>query len=278
MNSSDVYGEFRRAVDRADDQIDLGRAALTMAACDCSGLDVERYVAEIERIASAVRKRLADQAGIYRMIAVLNYVFFKELGFRGNRENYFDPRNSFLNEVLDRKLGIPISLSVLYIEVARRIGLDLKGVGFPGHFLVKAPAGEDEIIIDPFNGGEIKSRESLDELLSGLYGGQIGLRPEFLHAVTRKQILARMLANLKAIYWNQGDLAKTLSVMERLLIVEPGLPEHVRDRGVIYLKLECFHQARADFETYLSLSPDAEDGGEVREQIVRLAKQLAQMH
>jgi regulator of sirC expression with transglutaminase-like and TPR domain len=278
VNSSDVYREFRKVVDRADDQIDLSRAALTMAACDSPGLNVVDYLAKIDAIASVVRRRSGDETRVYRTLAALNYVLFHELGFRGNREEYFDPRNSFINEVLDRKLGIPISLSVLYIEVARRLGLDLKGVGFPGHFLVKGRAEGDEVVIDPFNGGEIKSRQALDELLYGLYGGQIGFRPEFLDAVTKKQILARMLGNLKAIYWKEGDRAKTLSVVERLLIVEPASAEHVRDRGIIYLKLECFHQARTDFETYLNLKPDAEDAGDVREQIVSLAKQLAQMH
>lgn len=275
--NSDPYRDFRQAVDRAEDQIDLSRAALTLAGCDYSGLDVKGYLAKIDAIAFAVRRRSGDETSVYRTLAALNCVLFQELGFRGNRADYFDPRNSFLNEVLDRKLGIPISLSVLYIEVARRLGLDLKGVGFPGHFLVKGHAEGDEIIIDPFNGGEIKSRQALDELLYGMYGGQIGFRPEFLGAATKKQILARMLANLKAIYWKQGDLAKSLSVAERFLIVEPASAEHLRDRGIIYLKLECFHQARTDFETYLNLKPDAEDAAEVREQIVSLAKQLAQI-
>lgn len=249
-----------------------------MVGCDCPGLDVAGYLAKIDRIASAVKGRSGHDAGVYRMIAALNYVLFQELGFRGNREHYFDARNSFLNEVIDRKLGIPISLSLLYMEVARRLGLHLDGVGFPGHFLVKVSAREEEIIIDPFTAGEIKSRESLDEILYGLYGGRIVFRAEFVEGVTKKQLLTRMLMNLKAIYWNEGNLAKSLSVVERLLILDPASADHMRDRGVIYLKLECFNQARADFETYLSLKPDADDAGEVREKIVRLAGRLTQVH
>jgi regulator of sirC expression with transglutaminase-like and TPR domain len=276
VNSSDVYHEFRLAVDRADDQIDLGRAALTMAACDCA-LDVDSYLAKIDGIASAVKSRSGDDADVYRIIAALNYVLFRELGFRGNREAYFDARNSFLNEVIDRKLGIPISLSVLYIEIARRLGLRLDGVGFPGHFLVKVRAA-DEIIIDPFNAGEVKTRESLNELLANLYGGRFGFQPAFLESVTKKQLLTRMLTNLKAIYWNEGSLEKTLSVVERLLILDPASAEHTRDRALIYSKLECFNQARADFETYLTLKPDADDAIEVREEIERLSRRLTQIH
>lgn len=272
------YNDFRLAVDQAEDRIDLGRAALTMAGCDCPGLDVDTYLAKIDRIASAVKSRSGDDADVYRVIAALSYVLFRELGFRGNRQAYFDARNSFLNEVIDRKLGIPISLSVLYIEVARRLGLHLDGVGFPGHFLVKVRAAGDEIIIDPFNAGEVKTRDGLDELLGNLYGGRVGFQPEFLESVTKKQLLTRMLINLKAIYWNEGSLEKTLSVVERLLILEPTSAEHTRDRALIYLKLECFNQARADFETYLTLKPDADDATEVREEIGRLARRLTQIH
>jgi regulator of sirC expression with transglutaminase-like and TPR domain len=278
MDMAGLYREFRLAVDQPEHQIDLGRAALTMAGCDCPGLDVDGYLEKIDRIAGAVKRRAGDDADVYRIIAALNYVLFRELGFRGNREDYFDARNSFLNEVIDRKVGIPISLSVLYIEVARRVGLRFDGVGFPGHFLVKVRASGDEIIIDPFNAGEIKSRENLDELLYSLYGGRLVFKAEFLESVTKKQLLTRMLTNLKAIYWKEGDLAKSLSVVERLLILDPASAGHTRDRALIYLKLECFNQARADLQTYLNLKPDADDAMEVREEIVRLARQLAQIH
>jgi regulator of sirC expression with transglutaminase-like and TPR domain len=276
--AADVHRDFRQAVDRPEGQIDLGRAALAMVGCDCPAFDVGSYLAKIDSIAAAVKRRSGDEADVYRIIAALNYVLFQELGFRGNRDHYFDAKNSFLNEVIDRKLGIPISLSLLYMEVARRLGLDLDGVGFPGHFLVKFSGREEQIIIDPFNAGEIKSRESLDEMLYDLYGGRIVFRADFLEAVTKKQLLTRMLTNLKAIYWKEKNLAKSLSVVERLLILDPASADHMRERGVIYLKLECFGQARADFETYLSLKPDADDAREVREEIVKLARQLTQLH
>ena len=275
---ADLYHDFRQAVDRSEDQIDLGRAALTMVECDYPGLDIDGYLAKIDRIASAVNRRLGDDAGVYRVIAALNHVLFQELGFRGNQAHYYDAKNSFLNEVIDRKLGIPISLSLLYMEVGRRLGLDVDGVGFPGHFLVKMRGRDELIIIDPFSAGEIKSHESLEAMFYGLYGGRIVFRADFLEAVTKKQLLTRMLTNLKAIYGNEENLGKSLSVVERLLILDPSSADHLRDRGVIYLKLECFNQARADFEAYLSRKPDADDAGAIREEVVRLARQATQIH
>jgi regulator of sirC expression with transglutaminase-like and TPR domain len=205
-------------------------------------------------------------------------VLFQEYGFRGNRENYYDPRNSFLNEVLDRKTGIPISLSVVYMEVAQRIGLRLQGVGFPGHFLTKYRGNGEEIVIDPFNAGEIRSRESLENMLYKLYGEKIPFHADFLAPVTTKQILRRMLTNLKMIYLRDNQPMKALSAMERLVILDPVSAEDIRERGVLYMNLECFTQALEDLRTYLRLAPEAQDAGAVRQQIVNLTKQVAQIH
>jgi regulator of sirC expression with transglutaminase-like and TPR domain len=276
--ATDPYHEFRQAVDRPEEQIDLGRAALTIALTDYPDLDVASYLARIDHVALEVSRRLDSEGDIYRSIAALNYVLFKQYGFHGNRNDYFDPKNSFMNEVIERKTGIPITLSVLYMEVAKRVGLMLDGVGFPGHFLVKRVGEPQEIVIDPFNGGEIKSREDLDRMLFNLQGGKIGFHSDFLAASTKKDILKRMLANLKAIYINGNDLVKSLSVLDHLLILDPTSAEDARDRGVVYLKLECYTQARQDFETYLRLRPQAEDAVLVREQIVRLVKEVTRIH
>jgi regulator of sirC expression with transglutaminase-like and TPR domain len=212
------------------------------------------------------------------LIAALNYVLFSRHGFRGNRDDYYDPKNSFLNELIERKIGIPITLSVLYMEVARRIGLGVDGVGFPGHFLVKAVCADDEVVIDPFDGGEVRSREDLEALLKQMYGGKLDFRSDFLAAVSNKQILQRMLNNLKVIYVKANDLIKTLAVLDRLLILDPASAEDTRDRGVIYTRLECFGQAKDDFERYLQLAPDADDSAAVREQLVELAKRVVLIH
>jgi len=276
--TSDRYHDFRLAVGRPEEEIDLGRAALAMARCDYPDLDLGAYLSRIDNLAAAATARLGTGPDVYRSIAALNYVLFHELGFHGNRENYFDPKNSYLNEVLERRIGIPISLSVLYMEVARRIGLTLYGVGFPGHFLVKHTGDSEEILIDPFNQGEIRSRESLETMLYRSYGGEIGFDAEFLEATPKKQILRRMLNNLKIIYLKQGNLIKGLSVVERLHVLDPTSAEDIRDRGFIYLQLECFKQAREDLESYLRLKPHAEDADGVREQVAVLTRQVAQIH
>jgi regulator of sirC expression with transglutaminase-like and TPR domain len=276
--STDPYRDFRQAVDRSEEKVDLGRAALTIALIDYPSLEIPDYLARIDQLAMEVTSRLDSEADIYRSLAALNYVLFKRHGFHGNRKDYFDTKNSFLNEVIERKTGIPITLSVLYMEVARRVGLALDGVGFPGHFLVKCVGDGDEIVIDPFNGGEIKSREDIDTMLFDLYGGKVAFRRDFLTPSTKKDILKRMLANLKAIYINGNDLVKSLSVLDRLMILDPASAEDARDRGVVYLRLECYAQAREDFETYLRLRPDAEDALLVHEQLVRLAKEVTRIH
>jgi regulator of sirC expression with transglutaminase-like and TPR domain len=276
--STDPYRDFRQAVDRPEENIELGRAALTIALTDYPGLDISDYLARIDQLATEVMGRLGPEADIYRSIAALSYVLFRQYGFHGNRDDYFDPKNSFLNEVIERKTGIPITLSVLYMEVARRAGLTLDGVGFPGHFLVKGVGDGEEIVIDPFNSGEIMSREDIDKMLFDLYGGKVAFHSNFLAPSAKKDILKRMLANLKAIYINGNDLVRSLAALDRLVILDPTSAVDTRDRGMVYLRLECYAQAREDFETYLRLRPDAEDATLVREQLVRLAKEATRIH
>jgi regulator of sirC expression with transglutaminase-like and TPR domain len=276
--TNDPYKEFRQAVDRMEADIDLGKAALTIATSDYPDLDINAYLSRIDGLATAVAARLGAEADVYRSIAALNFVLFEQQAFRGNREHYFDPRNSFLNEVLDRKTGIPISLSILYIEVAHRIGLSLQGVGFPGHFLVKYPGNNEEIVVDPFNRGEILSQQNLETMLYRLYGGKVVFEPHLLETISKKQILRRMLNNLKIIYLRQNDLIKGLSIVERLMVLDPGAGEDLRDRGLIYLQLECFKQALEDLESYLRLAPHAEDAPAIRQQVTVLTRQVAQIH
>ena len=272
--SDDRYKDFRQAVGRAETEINLGRAALAIAASDYPKLDIDTYLSRIGELAASAAARLGGDADVYRSIASVNTVLFHEQGFRGNREQYFDPRNSFLNEVLDRKTGIPISLSVLYMEVGQKIGLALQGIGFPGHFLVKALGDGEEIIIDPFNQGEILSHESLGAMLSKLYGGKIVFDPVLLQPLSKKQILRRMLNNLKLIYLRDEDWMKGLSVVERLVVLDPESGEDIRDRGLIYLRLECFKQALEDLESYLRLMPHATDADVVRERVKVLTRQI----
>jgi len=276
--AGDLIADFRRAVSGPDDRVDLACAALEIARDDYPDLDVAGYLRRIDQIAVHVMERLESEKTVYHRIAALNSVMFEEHGFHGNRRNYYDPKNSFLNEVIERKMGIPISLSVLYMEVAQRTGLPLYGVSFPGHFLVKYSDDRERIVIDPFNAGEVKSRESLRQLLKSLYGGKVTLVDDFLEPVTKKQIIRRMLNNLKMIYLQEKNFLKTLAVLQRLVVLDPSSAEDIRDRGSVYLKLECFQYALADFESYLGLVPNAKDADAVREEIVALRKQVQQIH
>ena len=276
--AGDLFEDFRRAVSCPDDRVDLACAALEIARDDYPDLDVAGYLRRIDQLGVEVGRRLQKETTIYHSIAALNAVIFQEHGFHGNRDNYYDPKNSFLNEVIERRTGIPITLSVLYMEVAQRIGLPLHGVSFPGHFLVKYFDDREKIVIDPFNGGEIKSRETLGKLLKDLYGDKVALAQDFLEPVTKKQIIRRMLNNLKVIYLREKNFQKGLAVLQRLVILDPASPEDIRDRGAIYLQLECFNYALADFESYLRLAPNADDAGAVKEEIATLTKKVQQIH
>jgi regulator of sirC expression with transglutaminase-like and TPR domain len=269
---------FRAAIAVPDDQIDLGRAALAIAQEEYPNLRVETYLERLDRLAAAARDRSAGEHSPYRLIACLNHILFTQERYRGNHHDYYDPRNSFLNDVIERRTGIPITLSVLYMEVALRVGLNLHGIGFPGHFLVKYVGDEGEIVIDPYDQGEVRTGEELQEMLDRLYGGKVAFHPDFLAPVSNRDIVQRMLNNLKGIYLRQENFAKALSTAERLVIIDPTSAQEIRDRGLLYLKLERFSQAIDDLETYLRLVPDAVDAEEIREQVDGLKRRVATVH
>jgi regulator of sirC expression with transglutaminase-like and TPR domain len=224
---------FTEAVTGSENRLDLARAALLIASEQYPGLDILRYVAKLEVMAAAVRPGVTTAEDPVRKIEHLNTYLFEERGFRGNSQEYYDPRNSFLNDVLDRRLGIPITVSLVYIEVGRRVGMTLQGVGMPGHFIVKYAEAGEEIYIDPFNEGRILSREACEELIQQVYGEPVPFQETFLATVSKKQILARLLLNLKAIYMHTKDYLKALSVVERLLIIQPDAEQEVKDRAAL---------------------------------------------
>ncbi|HET9296187.1 MAG TPA: tetratricopeptide repeat protein [Candidatus Binatia bacterium] len=276
--SNELYVAFREAIDCPEDQIDLGRAALAIASQEYPDLKIDDYLSRLDGLGQVVELRIGDERNPYRIIAALNTVLFKELGFQGNRSEYYDPKNSFLNDVITRKKGIPISLSVVYMEVARRVGLSLEGIGFPGHFLVKYDDGDVEILIDVFDGGEIRAREDLDRMLQQLYRGQVSYQSGFVAALGKRDILRRMLNNLKWIYLERGEPLKTLSVLDQLVILDPSAASEIRDRGLLYITLECYAQALDDLESYLRLTPDAEDAAMIKAQIESVRHRYVQIH
>jgi regulator of sirC expression with transglutaminase-like and TPR domain len=261
--------------------IDLVEAALVIAAHEYPGLDVLAYQARMDRIAVTLRDRLRRDIGPTEAIIALNRYLFDELGFQSNALDYYDPRNSFLNEVLDRKLGIPITLALIYVEVGRRIGLALHGVSFPGHFLVKCPARDGVIVLDPYARGASLSLEDLQQRLRALRGGAApptDLARHMLAAAGKKDILARMLRNLKGIYLQRRDLPRALAAADRVIELEPRAAEEYRDRAAIYLDLECSRAALSDFRNYLMLKPGADDVATVQRRVVELQQIAARLN
>jgi len=262
-----------------DAAIDLAAAALAIARTEYPSLDVPYYLSRLEDLSRRVRRRMRSSPTDREVIALLNRVLFDEEGLRGNRDDYYDPRNSFLNDVLDRKLGIPISLSVVYMDVARRVGFPIAGTGMPGHFLLRHnDVMEGEIIIDAFNRGRIVGNAECQERLDEIYCGEIELQPEFLQPVTHREILTRMLNNLRQIYFTQRNFPKELATLDMLLVIPPRSPELLRERALVRLNLEHHLGAAHDLGTYLQLRPDAPDADDVGQTLDMLRQLLARLN
>jgi regulator of sirC expression with transglutaminase-like and TPR domain len=243
--------------------VPLAEAALAIAAEEYPNLAADVYLGRIDALARAVDARLPARRDTATTLRLLRTVLFEEGGFRGNAEAYYDPRNSFLNEVLDRRLGIPITLGVIYMEVAARVGLPIQGVRFPGHFLVKYVAGQREIFIDPFHGGEILSADDCVARLGAMAPGR-SLEGRHLQPATTRQILRRMLHNLEKIYVESGDDVRALWVVDRLALLAPDDPVTQRDRGLVEARLGGIAAALSDLQAYLVAEPAAADADEVR--------------
>jgi regulator of sirC expression with transglutaminase-like and TPR domain len=216
----------------------------------------------------------------------LNQFLFEDLGYRGNTDDYYDPRNSYLNDVIDRKTGIPITLSILYMELGRRIGLPLDGVSFPGHFLVRLRLRRGMLVLDPFSGGAPQSEAELRERLQRVIpAGAIDNVPvgelpleQFLEPASKRQILSRLLRNLKTIYRETDKPERLLEVLNRMLLVTPDAGTELRDRGYVYQRLECWRPALHDLTAYLEREPDALDADEVRVKLMELSALCARLN
>ena len=268
MSKIDPMRHFQGLADCQDEQINLAESALAIAATEYYELDPEPWIEALDRLAARVQA--GPELSPLANIAAINKVLFEEENFCGNREEYDDPRNSFLNDVLDRKKGTPITLSLVYTEVARRKGLPITGVGFPGHFLVKHPGPPAEIVIDPFNRGTILSHADCSALLKDSFGPEAELKPEYFAAATKKQILARMLNNLKGSYFRRNNYPKVLAMIELALATGEDVVSNVRDRGMVYFAMRRYSDAVTQLKIYLRLAE--EEDPEVQEVLVMLGR------
>ena len=274
MESDAVTQRFATLAGLPDEQIELAPAALMMATIEDPRLDAGEHLAALDSLADAGARRLAGRQDPLSSINALSEFLFDEMGFRGNREDYYDPRNSFLNAVLSRRLGIPITLSLIYIEVGRRLGIGLLGIGMPGHFLVRHGDLSD-LFVDPFYGGIILSAEECAQRLRQVTGADIRWSPAYLSPVSNLEYIGRMLRNLKAIYWRRQDYERALRVTNWLMALQPTDARERWDRGVLYALAGRNILALNDLESYVSSNPSTKDAAQARDLIRRLRRSVA---
>jgi regulator of sirC expression with transglutaminase-like and TPR domain len=255
---------FAEAVNTSDGTLDLARAALYVAAEEYPQLVPEPYLHRLDLFAEQVKDRLNDETAPPVVLNEISKLLFEEEGFRGNTEAYYDPRNSFLNDVLDRRLGIPLTLGIVFMEVGWRLDLPLRGVNFPGHFLLRYEGEAFRLLVDPFHHGQIRFEDQAQELLDRVYGGSVPMQPEYLRAATKHDVLVRLLANLKTIYLNTRDDAKALAAIDRILLIRPDAAEEIRDRGMVLARTGNIDEAIEALTRYLETMPAAPDAARVK--------------
>jgi regulator of sirC expression with transglutaminase-like and TPR domain len=261
-----------------DDGLPLLGTALLIARDEYPDLEADAYDALVQRYADELRDIVEATEPWPLKMRAINQHLFDEIGFSGNQDEYYDPRNSYLNQVFERRLGNPISLAMVQMEVARRLGMPLDGISFPGHFLVRLPVGDSVLVMDPFNRGRPLDVEELRQRAKPHLGGEM---PDdealfrILHPATHRAMLMRMLRNLHGVYAERDDWERAVRSADRLLKLAPDNAEALRDRGLGYLKLGYRHGARQDLDHYLQRNPDASDAGPLRERLVELSASVA---
>lgn len=221
-----------------------------------SDLDIEKYIQKINQMGTSLKESTNDIKNPTYLISILNEFFFDKTGFFGDVDDYYNPKNNFLNEVIDKKSGIPITLSILYAELAKFIGLNLKIIGFPSHVMVKY---KEEMILDPFHGGRLMDIDDLQEILDSNFDGQIEFEPEYLDEINSEKILVRLARNLKNSYAQSYAHEKALRCVDMALAIEPESPEDIRDKGILEEKLLNHEIALKYLNQYLEINPNGED-------------------
>jgi len=273
-----IRHEFERLAQLPDEAIDIIGAAFLIARTAYPSLDESAYRRSLQNMAERLRAERLPGDHPVAAVEKLNRILFRQEGFNGNRHNYYDPDNSYLNRVMDRKTGIPITLSVIYTEVGQMAGLNLHGIGMPGHFIVGLHHETGRILVDPFNQGDILSEEQCREMVKSRSGGRAAPQEDWLRPAKSRDIVARILRNLKAIYLQLDNNPKAFEMLCWLLILDPDAPRERLERGLQYEAMGNTDRSVQDLERYLELSPDAADAKLIRSKIEILKTKTTWLH
>ena len=274
---SDPRAAFVHALARPDPEIDLGHVALLIAAEEYPDLDIDLNMRRLDELADGVRPRLSGDEGPAGVVACINGHLFRDIGFRGNHEDFYDPRNSLLNDVLERRTGIPITLSIVYREVAKRLGFHLIGINFPMHFVLGWPLRDQVLVVDVFQNGAILTEADCAERLTAITGRQMTVGPNDFVSVGPRLIIRRLLNNLRAVHTQREDYRRAISMVERMHLSMP-IPEDVREMGLLHLRLKHFAEAEVAFIGYLEAAPGAPDRGAIEQHLDWARRNLADRH
>lgn len=275
---SDIRNDFVRIVQAPEPTIELARAALLVAAESDPNMDVDRELRQIEAWAEELRGRMDPEWNNLQKLARLRSYVFDELGFRGDRRHYYSPSNSLLHEVVKRRLGIPVTLGIIMLELGWRIGLPFEGVGFPGHFLVRLAGEPADLLLDPFRRGMSVHPEDCKQMLQEATGGKLEFEAGLVASIGKKAMLTRLLTNLKGAYLRNGDDALALSAVDRLLVLDPEDDDEVRDRGLLLYRLQRYGPALDCLQRYVLRHPDAPDTETMERHVVVLRHLVASLN
>ena len=273
---ANLLERFRVAVAGDKNNVPLAHAALLIAEAETPGLNLDRYDAQLDEWGRTLEKRLYPAAEPQGLLEVVNSMLFEELGFRGNQDEYSDPRNLLLNEVMDRRVGIPVSLAIIATDICQRAGVGLRAVGLPGHVVIRLDVeGKEPLFSDVFHGGAQRSIEDLQQIMRSIYGRQTPFKEYFLDPLTSRQILQRLLHNLKGGALRRGDEEQAERAIELLLIMFPWDLDEIRDRGRLRERSGNYAAALADLEIYVQFRPDARDTATVAEAAESLRRHIS---
>lgn len=271
----DVRADFARIVRRPEPKLDLARAALLVAAESDPNIDVDGHLHTLESWARDLRARIEPDMNNLQRLARLRRFLFDELGFRGDHKDYYNPCNSLLHEVMERRLGVPLTLSIIFMELGWRVGIPFEGVGFPGRFLVRLTGEPRDLLLDPFQRGMSVHEEDCRRILQEISGGRLEFQDHLLASVTKRAMITRLLLNLKGAYLRNQRDADALAAVDRLLLLDPNDADELRDRGLLLYRLQRYGAALEALASYLAARPEAEDRESVTQHVEALRRIVA---